>query len=48
MKSNYYDNVMKHLKEITGHEDLNQILENWEGINDQIEAEYNCYLELEK
>lgn len=48
MKSNYYDNLVKHLKEITGFGELRDIAEDWENIDSRLEEEYCGYLELEK
>lgn len=48
MKSNYYDNLMKHLREITGQQDLHRIVSEWTQLDSQVEAEYSEYLELER
>lgn len=47
MKSNYYDNVMKHLREITSQQDLQKIIGEWQGIGSEVEKEYTEYLDLE-
>jgi hypothetical protein len=47
MQSNYYDNVLKHLQEITGLPDLTSIREEWRSIDSQNEASYNYYMSLE-
>ena len=48
MKSNYYDNLVKHLKEITGLGQLKDIADDWKNIDSRLEEEYYRYLELEK
>ncbi len=46
MRSNYYDNLIKHLREITGMEDLAHIIQEWQQADTHIEKEYGEYLEL--
>lgn len=36
MKSNYYDNLLKHLKEVTGISDLKDIVADWQSIDDTL------------
>jgi predicted nucleic acid-binding Zn-ribbon protein len=48
MRSNYYDNLMKHLREITGQQDLQRIASEWQTVDSQVEAEYGEYLQLER
>jgi hypothetical protein len=47
MQSNYYDNVLKHLQEITTLEDLPSIQAEWTTIDAQLEESYAQYIKLE-
>lgn len=48
MKSNYYDNVIRRLKEACGLETLPEITQLWKDLDSHLELDYADYLKLEE